>query len=183
MLSLSVASNASAIMAELDDLTSGKQRVAIMRALNRAGDGVRTDASREIRRVYRVKKSTVDKAFSVGRASAERLQVVVTITGRPLSLAGFDPKQTRKGVTVNIKGQRKLIPHAFIRTLRTKKGEEYDVVFIRTGDGRFPVKALKTVDVPGAFTREDVLAVVNSATFERFDTELDRQMKYLLRIP
>ena len=180
MLNVSVTSNAAAIMAEIDGLTKGQQRVAIMRALNRAGDGVKTDASREIRQIYRVKKATVDKSFGISRASAERLQVVVNVSGRPLSLAGFDPKQTRKGVSVNVKGQRKLIPHAFIRTLRTKKGDEYDVVFIRTSAGRFPIKALKTVDVPGLFGKEQILSIVNRATFERFDVELERQLKYLL---
>lgn len=182
MLGISVQSNAKSIIAEIDALTAGGARTAIMRALNRAGDGVRTDVSREIRAGWKVKKATVDKAFNVQRATTASLRVVVHVSGRPLSLAGFAARQTKKGVTVNVKGQRKLIAHAFIRTLRTLKGDEYEVVFIRErGAARLPIKALKTVDVPGLFSTRDIQRIVDGATSQRFEVELVRQISHILK--
>lgn len=180
MLGISVKSNAGAIVAEIDGLTHGEQRLAMSRALNRAAEGVRTDASSKIRETYKVKKATVDKAFGVSKSSPDRLQAVVSVNGRPLSLAGFGARQTKKGVTVNVKGTRKLIPHAFIRTLTTSKGDEYEVVFLRQGKSRYPIKALKTVDVPGIFNKADLQKAIDAGAFERFETTLTQQLGYLL---
>lgn len=182
MLGISVRSNAKSIIAEIDGLTHGEQRRAIARALNRAAEGVRTDASREIRGTYRVKKATVDKAFSTQRATAESLVAIVTVRGRPLSLAGFGARQTRKGVTVNVKGTRKLIPGAFIQRLKDARGDEYEVVFKREGRARYPIKALKTIDVPGVFSRDEIQRIVDAAARGRFEVELPRQIAYLLKL-
>lgn len=181
MIGLSVKSNARSIIAEIDGLTAGGARTAMMRALNRAAGGVRTDASREIRKTYKVKKATVDKSFSVQTATSQSLRAVVHVSGRPLSLAGFAARQTKKGVTVNVKGQRKLIRHAFIRTLKTQRGEEFDVVFIREGKSRLPIKALKTVNVTGLFTIEEIQRVIDASTTQRFEVELVRNIKFLLK--
>jgi hypothetical protein len=182
MLGIDVRSNAKAIIAEIDGLLYGGQRRAIARALNRAADGVQTDASREIRGIYKLKKATVDKAFSVKRATPDNHVAVVTVRGRPLSLAGFGARQTKKGVTVNVKGTRKLIPGAFIQRLKDARGDEYEVVFIRQGASRYPIKALKTIDVPGVFSRDEILQAVDAAAFRRFEIELPRQIAYLLKL-
>jgi hypothetical protein len=182
MLGIDVRSNAKAVIAEIDGLLYGGQRRAIARALNRAADGVHTDAALEIRAIYKVKKATVDKAFTTQRATPDSHVAIVTVRGRPLSLAGFDARQTRKGVTVNVKGTRKLIPGAFIRQLKDARGDEYKVVFIRQGKARYPLKALKTIDVPGIFSTAAVLRAVNAAAFQRFEVELPRQIAYLLKL-
>lgn len=182
MLGIDVRSNTKAHIAEIDGLLRGGQRRAIARALNRAGDGVHTDASTEIRKVYKVKKQTVDKAFSLQRATPDSLIAIVTVRGRPLSLAGFGARQTRRGVTVNVKGARKLIPGAFIQRLKDARGDEYEVVFTRVGAARYPIKALKTIDVPGVFSREDILRAVDAAAFRRFEVELPRQLAYYLKL-
>lgn len=187
MLGISVRSNTREIVAEIDGLTRGEQRKAISRALNRAADGVVTDASSEIRKTYRIKKATVDAAFSRKSATPDSLSVLIAAKGRPLSLAGFSARQTKKGVTVNVKGVRKLVfskggNASFIQRLKTKKGDEYEVVFARVGKTRYPIQALKTVDVPGLFTKDDVQAVVNAKAFERFEVELRRQLAYILKL-
>jgi hypothetical protein len=188
VLGISVRSNAKAVIAEINGLTYGGTRLATSRALNRAIGGVETDASREIRKTYRLKKATVDKSFSERRATPGALVAILVVSGRPLSLASFSPTQvkaTRRsggGVFVNIKGTRKLVPGAFIQTLSTKKGDEYQVVFKRVGKARYPIKALKTVDIPGVFSKDEIQAVIDAAAEERFETELHRQIAYLLRL-
>lgn len=168
---LNVSQTARGFIASVDALKSGQMNRAIAMALNRTADGVRVDSSREIRKRYRIKVATVNKTFSFQRATADRLVAVVQVRGRPLSLGGFDPRQTRRGVTVNVKGSRKLIAHAFLRILKTDRGDSYSVVFIRKGRSRYPIQALKTVDVPGLFVLEDINQSVRGQAFDRFESE------------
>jgi hypothetical protein len=172
MSGINVRQTAREFLATVDDLKSREMPRAISMALNRAADGVRVDASREIRTRYKIKVATVNKAFSIQRATPSRLVSMIRVRGRPLSLGGFSARQVRKGVTVNVKGTRKLITHAFVRTLRTNDDDTYEVVFMRVGKTRYPLKALKTVDIPGLFVLEDINAKVRALAFDRFETEL-----------
>jgi hypothetical protein len=182
VLGISVRSNAQEVIAEIDGITGGGQRKAIARALNSAGDTARIEASRAIRAAYKLKVATINGAFSFQRASTDNLAVTVQVRGYPLSLAGFSARQTKRGVTVDIKGTRKLIPGAFIQRLKTNKGDEYEVVFIRQGRARYPIKALKTVDVPGLFAKDDVQVVVDDAAYREFAVELQRQIALMLKL-
>lgn len=172
MQGLSVKQSANEFLASIDSFTTRQMNQAASMALNRTMDGMRVDASREIRARYKVKVATVNKAFSFQRSTASSLTGVIRVRGRPLSLAGFDPRQTKAGVTVNVKGTRKLIRHAFIRTLSTNKGDEYDVVFIRQGSARYPITALKTIDIPGLFMLKDLNDTVKKLGRDRFENEL-----------
>ncbi len=152
-----------------------KTRAAVY-ALNRAMAGVKTDASRQVRAVYKVKKATVDKAFTGQRATPSSPVAVVRVRGRPLSLANFSPRVNKRagGVSVNVKGARKVIRGAFLRTMVGGGDGTYQVVFIREGKGRYPIKALKTVDVPGLFLLKDIQAAVTRGARERFEKEFRR---------
>lgn len=167
MNGISVQQTAREFLATVDDLKGRGMRRATSMALNRAADGVRVDASREIRARYKISVATVNKAITRQLATPDRLTVMVRVRGGPLSLGGFSARQVRKGVTVNVKGARKLIPHAFLRTQRA--GE---LVFMRVGKSRYPIKALKTVDIPGLFVLEDINAKVRSLVQGRFINEL-----------
>lgn len=183
VLGLSVKSTANRLIAEIDALDRGQKATALSRALNRAIQGVGTDASSEIRKTYRVKKATVGRAFAVQRATPQRLVATLRVRGKPLSLAGFRATQPKrgKGVYVNVKGARKLIRGAFLRTMVSKDGEGYKQVFIRRGKSRYPIDVLRTVDVPGLFSLKDVQAAVDAAAARRFSVEAIRQMDFILR--
>lgn len=178
MNGVNVTQTARAFIAAVDDFKNARMRRAVALALNKTAEGVRVDASREIRARYKLKVATVNKAFSIQRASSGHLQAVVRVRGRPLNLGNFDARQTAKGVTVNVKGVRKLIPHAFIVRVPTKDGEgTVGVVFIRDGSprpGRLPIKALTTIDVPGVFSLKDVQAILRDLALDRFNNELRR---------
>lgn len=180
MSGVSVQQSAGQFLASAERLRGSLKVRALVNALNRAADGVKTDASEEIRKTYRIKKRTVDKAFQTQRATGASLTAIVRVRGRPLSLAGFDPRtNTRaRGVSVNVKGTRKVIRGSFLRTLRTRADEDYQVVFIREGKGRYPIKALKTVDVPGVFIMRDINAAVVTGVHQRFDKEFQRLLRY-----
>ncbi|MBU1054850.1 MAG: hypothetical protein KKC46_13640 [Proteobacteria bacterium] len=99
---------------------------ALMRSLNKTVIGVKTDASVEIRKSVAAKKTVVDKTFKTPKASINSLKASFICTGRPLPLINYNVKQTNTGVLVQVKKNRplKIIPKAFIATVRTAKQKE-----------------------------------------------------------
>lgn len=180
MAGVSVQQTARQFLASAEGLRNSLKTRAIVNALNRAARGVKTDASKEIRAVYRVRKAVVDKAFSEQRATAASLTAVVRVRGRPMSLANFSPRVNRRagGVSVNVKGARKVVRGAFLRTMVGGGDGTYQVVFKREGKSRYPIKALKTVDVPGLFLLRDINEAVRRGVNERFEKEFSRLLRY-----
>lgn len=180
---LRVRSNVRALIADMrsSGLTQSAQSRAVVRALNLAATRARTAVAREITKRYKMKYGYVLDLIQIEHASPDRLLVALKVSGRPLSVARFEPRQVRAGVSVNITRSRKLIKGAFIRTLTNKSGDEYLIVFKRVGDARYPLKAIKTVDIPGTFSRDEAQAVIESVAVEVFETEFVRQLDLLLR--
>jgi len=89
------------------------------RALTRTVKGVRKDMSSEIRAVYNLKKSYVDKSIKPF-VNYSRLTGQVTVKSTPVGLINFTgTKQKPLGVSVKVKkaSRRKTIPHTFIETM------------------------------------------------------------------
>lgn len=176
---ISVQSNLRDIMQDLD-LEIKERPTLIARALNTAIQGLKTDAGRELRRRYpKLKLRDVNDLISLGYASSTNLTAYMQVRGRPLSLNRFFASAITKsgsgGVYVNVKGQRKFIPHAWVQTLRNNRGDEYQVLMIRDGKGRgAPVKVLKTIDLPSALNIDEVRSVLDSLVNTRFDKEFER---------
>jgi hypothetical protein len=113
---------------------SGKTiETATIRALNRGIEKARTNASREIRKVYNIKHGAILKVMSVQKARKGELYAQLIVggkgKGRRLNLIEFSPRAVNPwnikgrshknrggGVSVQIKvgGPRTLIPGAFI---------------------------------------------------------------------
>lgn len=176
MIGIDVRSNTREIIAEVDGQQRDGHRVAIARALNRTVDGARTQAVREIRKIYKVRAETVRKAFTTHKASRESLRAVLTASGKPLPLIGFGARQVKAGVSVDIKKGRKVVKHAFVQTI-ARTG--YVGVFLRKGGNRLPIKQLYSVSVPGIFSVKGVQAALDQANTERYETELHHQLDYL----
>lgn len=106
-------------------------RKAIVRSLNHTGDIARTAASKHIREQYNVKARDIARASKTIRAKATRLQYKIFVRSGRLGLLKYAARQTKKGVTVQVKkGEgRKLIKHAFIAPWR--RGESEQWVFLR----------------------------------------------------
>lgn len=173
------------------ELEQRAQTRAVMRALNSAARGMRTDAGREIHKRYpRLSTRDIGKLIDVQLASAANLVATITVRGRPLSLirfaAGTRTRRGSGGVWVSVKGQRKFIPHAFIASGRDIGGEgRSEVVFIRkkyaprSKAGKSGIVALRTVDVPGVMDIKEVRGIVETLTQGRFDKEFERQLGLL----
>lgn len=125
-----------------------------MRAVNRALDGVKTDASKIIREYITVSKKGVDKTFKTSRASVVNPTAWIASTGKPVGLIDYSARQTDKGVSVQVRRNRprKIIPGTFIATMKniSKTGEEsnHEGVFWRVWHGK---KAKVKYKKPPAF--------------------------------
>lgn len=135
-----------------------------------------------IRKRYKVSNQAVMATIVIKYATPEHLTCMLSVRGRPLSVARFNARQVRAGVAVSIMSSRKTIKGAFLRTLTKKAGDDtYDVVFKRTGKERLPIKAIKTVDMPGMFSREEVLLALEKAVDAKFNDEFVRQLNLILK--
>jgi hypothetical protein len=183
---LKVASNVKAIIDDARGITTAEQNRAAARALNRAAERARTATIRKIRDRYPgIKREWIADAIDIRRASEARLEVALMVRGRPLSLGRFDPRIAQRGagkgqLSVKITGTRKVVAGAFVTSMKDKSGSQYSVVFRRVGKDRYPIEALKTIDIPGVFSREEAQAILEETAVEVFDAEFVRQLELIL---
>ena len=161
-------------------------RKVTARAINRTLSGVKTDASAEIRKEITATKKYVDRTFSIQKASTVRLQGAVTSKGKPLPLVAFSTRQTKKGVSVQVKKgrPRKVIPHTFQATMKSgHKG-----VFWREKKGgkmvgRLPIQELYSSRVPDIFSNDSVMRPVIAKAQDRMSKNLSHEIDYELLRP
>lgn len=170
-----VSQDAAAFRASVQSFKSQEMNRAVAIALNRTAVGVQTEAIRRIRETYRIGVSELRRGFTIRHAHAGNLRAMVFASGRPLNVSAFAARQTKKGVTVAIKGTRKLIPGAFFMNTGSYEGVfERKYVNGRSGKrvGRFPVRAVTTVSVPGMFRAQIINEHLAGIATDRFRREL-----------
>lgn len=200
-LQINVESNIARIRQQFAVLAAGIEEKATVRALNRAGDQAITAASREIRKRYNLKAATVRSQIKVRtRAKEGQLKFVMRIFSKRIPLIEFAATQTRKGVAIRIlKGARKVIPHAFIATMRSghtgvfvrsfgSRGMSDGRRYFRVGKGSrirrdkdLPIAQLFTVSVPQMFLEKSVRTAVSRLAEESFVRNFAQQLKFLTR--
>jgi hypothetical protein len=156
-------------MAKNVDIPESVLRAAARGALNRAIRRAFTESSRKVREVYNIKAKDIKKYTRIRRATGANPSAELTIKGQRLPVYVFAAKKHPKGVMVKIKkrGGRKLIPSAFITTLKSGKTS----VFRRKKKGeklvpRLPIELLTTVDVPKMYEKEGDAAIKKVANLE-----------------
>lgn len=87
----------------------------ISRALNRTGDMGRTQVVRALAKQTGLPQKTIRKAVKVKRASWSDLEYRLSATGGDISLKYFKARETRRGVTAFVRGERRLFEHSFIK--------------------------------------------------------------------
>lgn len=155
----------------------------LARAINRTLDGVKTDASTMIRAVITAKKKDVDATFDISKASAARPVGSFRSTGRPLPLISFSARQTKKGVSIQVRKDRprQVWPHTFIAVMKTgHKG-----VFWRKAVGgirvrRLPIEEKYGPRIPDIFSNEEVMDKVLASAKERIDKNMAHEIDYEL---
>jgi hypothetical protein len=133
VIKLDIKTNGRDVMAELKQFASDIERKATVRALNKTAEQARTEASVQVRTAgFNIKASAIKKSFTIQRASAGRLIVVLKATGAPIGLINYGARQTKSGVSVQVKAGRTILKHAFIRNM----GNGHRGVFERIGAAR-----------------------------------------------
>lgn len=130
--------DAERIAAGLRDLPQRLRGPTVKRALRRALGTVRTETTRMVRaEVPRLRAKTVSGQMAI-QLTASGLEGDVIVRARPIPLVEYAGRQTRLGVTVEVKKGRKLIRHAFIATMKSG----HRGIFVRRGKARLPIKEL-----------------------------------------
>lgn len=104
----------------LSDIKGAAPRVA-MRAINKTMTGTKTDASSAIRAIITAKKSAVDETIKITKATENNPTAYIASTGRPLALMNYSSRQTKKGVSVQVRKDRprKVVAGAFMATMKS----------------------------------------------------------------
>lgn len=176
----------------LATLSGSGMNQALARAVNRAAQGVKTDASREVRKEYPgVKAGPIKKSFSVQRATRGDLTGTARSKGtrQPLILFGARPNKPEGrrppvGASVQVSNQRKRIRGAFA----ARMGSGHVGLFVRSGDyGRAGdpdlerIQELFTFAVPQAVAlTEERQGAVSEGVSVRFSKTLDHEMSRFL---
>jgi len=191
------------ILAQVTSQIKGK---ATVRALNLAIGKVKTEAGREVRKVYNIKLAAINKSTTVKKAHPGQVNPTasVTFSGSPISLVEFAARpvnpwnvpgrKNRKpggGVSVQVKvgGSRRTVKHAFIAT--TKNG--YRGVFMREsvpgaprrtgGEQKYKdnIVNLYSISLPASIRNEMVMSAVRKVGEKTFENELARQLVLLTK--
>jgi hypothetical protein len=191
MISVDVRSDIKRVVAEFRAETQ-HIATATYRALNRAQDKAATETSREIRKVYNVRDRAVKAALKKIRANKSRLVATLRIEGARIGLIEFDARWRpgqRVGATVRIKvGEgRKPVAGTFIATRRWRSWQDdaehaHRGVFRRAGKKRLPIRYLRSISIPQAFSNKVVQEAVQRLALESFNQNLEQQLRYLTSV-
>lgn len=131
---------------EIAALHPGNVMPAITRAAMMAGStslrDMRSEAAKRVRRRKRIKASEIRASLVMirpKRAEIDGADWTLGVKGRRVPLTQYPFRQGKRGVTVEVNtGQRNLIAHAFVATMRSgHKG-----IYVRKGSARLPIREL-----------------------------------------
>lgn len=194
-MKITVQHNFPAIQRQLNAMAGDVQTKALASAMNKTVEQARTQMVREITKEYSVTAGYVRDRLRIRRASfkAGRFGVEAALLGgdgkrRSANIIRFmeksvtlaEARRRRKGGTLSqlrfkIKkaGGKQVITGAFI-------GNKGRTVFIRTGKGRLPIKAVSTIDVPQMFNQRRINAAVVQAIKDKFPAVFQREAAFFL---
>ncbi|MFT3843359.1 MAG: hypothetical protein QM723_40630 [Myxococcaceae bacterium] len=155
---------------------------AVFRGGSRALRTMRTASTRSIRMRKRIKLRVVNDSLVLTFPKTKELDSMLwrmDVKGTRMPVKEFQPRQTRAGVSVMInQGQRKVIPGAFIATM--KSGHEG--VYRRVGGvKRLPIRELYTTRVADLFADAGMIPAVVAQTLRAFNSEFDRVLAMELK--
>jgi len=154
---------------------------AVVRALNRTATTVRAEAARDIHDEYPgLKIGAVKDRIDIQKANKVTQRVVISVSGRPIPIVEFAARQIAAGVTVKVKGARKLLRGAFIATMPTGHiGVFYRRGFRGARSARLPIDQVFSISLPVAFSNKKVMDAVVRSAKERFPGALSQEVRFL----
>lgn len=169
----------------------------ISRAINDTLAGVKTDASAEIRSIITLKKATVDSTFKITKSNPATLSGRFESKGSPVPLIEYGARQTKPGVSVQVKrgNPRSVVAGTFIATMKSgHKGVFWRVwhegakkpVNKRIAYGKLPKQYRLPIEqrfgprVPDILSNEPVMNAVLNMADDRMHKNIDRELDFEL---
>lgn len=196
MIQINVKSTLDQQAKALRRLSGELQDKAVRLALNKTIDKGRAEMVRAITSEFNIKASAVRPHLHVRKARAKKLGLEVVLrafnsrrSGRSQNLIRFLEKKVtlaearrrakrgtlkQLGFQIKKRGGVKRIQGAFV----SNRGR---TIFVREGDGRLPIKAVQTIDVPQMFNTRRINERVVRRIKGEFGVEFDRAARFLLR--
>ena len=160
-----------------------KRRDAIdkahVQALNRTASGIKTytgSSKGPVKAELNIKTSAIRRHMTVLKATKTGRVAKVRIAGRPVPIIEVAARQTKKGVSVKVKGQgaRKLLKGAFIATMDSG----HTGVFIRKHKTRLPIYEVFTTTVTQALRGHGVAKLIYREVGRRYQKEYRAAKKF-----
>lgn len=171
----------------LDKLANELRATAITRALNKTAAAAKVEASRNIRAAgYNIKARAIKESIVIRRATRSDLTAILEVTGRPIRLINYDARQVARGLSVSVKNGRKVIPGAFVATMKSgHKGAFKRLPGTVTGKRGKPILNRKIVElfgpsIPSAMQNEVVQRQLEAAIRDKFPKLLEHEIAYIL---
>lgn len=188
------------------NLTKQQINGAVSRAMNHTIAIGRTESSRQIRQIYKIKTKylgakpkkdadTRNSALAVKPSTTNTLQAAIRATGRPLPLIAFPARKSKAGITIQIKaGTTKVLPGAFFATMKSghrgifARGAYAGGKFASrrsrrapTGEPDLKITELSTASVPHAFLNKTAMEATATVIKNRFPNRFEHEIKRLFK--
>lgn len=176
---------------------------AMYRAINRALDGVSTDAAKVIATEVNLTQKIIKGDFSTYKATPDKIAGTFRSRGRPVALIHYGASQVGTGVSVRIKKDRprKVIAYAFIATMKSGHQGVFQRTTDKKGTGtpigstgklllndpgkwprqyRLPIKELFGPRVEDIFENKPVMDETLDKAAIRLNERFEHEVEYLL---
>lgn len=151
---------------------------AIMRALNRTAQTVRTHAVRAVAQETKLPQKTLRPMLPVIRATKQHLRALVIARGRPIPLTRLGARQTGVGVVYRLGGRLQTIPSAFLATMPNARRPG---VFRRTGKKRLPIERQHGPSIAAVVLARGIFTAQRDRAAQELIKHLAHESTYLLQ--
>jgi len=148
---------------------------AMVTALNKMGKEVMTQAKRELKNATGLKAGVVGKKIKKDKARKGDETYSIHIKSRYLNVIEFGARQTKRGVSANVWGKRKVYRGTFIGSGRNS-GKQ--LVFKKRKDDPKRIEALHGASLPREFERQDMAKIFNKKIKTRFPILFKRAVEF-----
>lgn len=185
-MKMDISSNVKLLLKKMNRVQD-KIPMAVMRALNRVGDGLETEAYRKTKKKYVLKRQDMKKYgnLKVKKTDVGKLKVSFTSKGNMVALPKFRINQKNSAVAYKPKILRasvyrqrvKPIPDAFVATMK-KSG--HIGVFTREGKKRLPIEQKFGPAVPIILSQKPIIEQLYEEAEQRMDKRLTHEIGRLI---
>ena len=174
-MEVKVKSNFKKALRDIGNVPRKYVQKAMVTALNKVGAEVVTQAKKELAGATGLKQNVVAKKIKKEKAKKGEETYSIHIKSRYLNAIEFGAKKTKKGVSANIWGKRKIYRGAFIGSGRNS-GKQ--LVFKKSKRNPKRIEAVHGASLPREFERQGMAKIFNKKIKTRFPILFKRALEF-----